>query len=147
MYICCAKAQLANKLPLLTQRSEFLYLQRAIDETVSMIRLQIERIKQMYVLLDSFYQLESCVGLTGILDEAFQSVGLPDENAALRDLSVLFYMQNIESIEAASFKTMLLVANRLEQPTIVQLLQECYNEAQEDNLLFRQITETYLLTR
>lgn len=142
--IYCAKSQLVDKLPLLNSRANFMDLRQAIDETIEDVRQQIGRMKEIYIMLDSFYQPESCVGLTGILDEAFQSVGKPGGSAALRDLSIIFYMLNIESIETASFKTLLKVADRLEQAGIAQLLAECYDEAQEDKKLFRQITENYL---
>lgn len=142
--IYCAKNQLADKLPLLSSRAHYLDLQQAVSETVAAVRLQIRRINQVYILLDTFYQPESCVGLAGILDEAFQSIGTPGDGANLRDLSILFYMHNIESIETASFKIMLRVADHLGQPAVSQLLLECYDEAQEDKALFRAITENYL---
>jgi ferritin-like metal-binding protein YciE len=53
-------------------------------------------------------------------------------------------MQNIESIETASFKVMMRVAERLERPDVAQLLRECYDEAREDKALFLAITENYL---
>ncbi|MCC8424726.1 DUF892 family protein [Mucilaginibacter sp. UR6-11] len=142
--IYCAKKQLIEKLPQLGRRSYFLDLQQAINETIDVVSLQIGRMKEIYIALDAFYQPESCVGVVGILDEAFQCIGMSDESPALRDLSILFYMQNIESIEMASFKTMMRVADRLEQPGITQLLTECYDEAREDKVLFREITENYL---
>jgi ferritin-like metal-binding protein YciE len=104
--IYCAKSQLVDKLPQLGERSHFLDLRQAISETIEVVELQIERMKEVYIALDTFYQQESCVGLIGILDEAFQSIGSPADTAAIRDLSILFYMQNIESIETASFKVM-----------------------------------------
>jgi ferritin-like metal-binding protein YciE len=142
--ICCAKSQLVDKLPQLRNRSHFLDLRQAIDETIQEIQIQITRIKAIYIELDNFYQPESCIGLIGVLDEAFQSIGLPNESPALRDLSVLFYMENIEMIEASSFETMMRVANKLELPNVLQLLQECYDEAKEDTVLYRQITENYV---
>jgi ferritin-like metal-binding protein YciE len=142
--IYCAKSQLVDKLPQLAQRSYFLDLQQAIFETIEVVQGQIERMKVIYIELDAFYQPESCVGLVGILDEAFQSIGAPGDSAALRDLSILFYMQNIESIETASFKMMMMVADRLERPEVVQLLRECYDEAREDKALLPAITENYL---
>jgi len=142
--IYCAKSQLAEKLPELARRSHFLDLQQAIGETVEVVLAQLSRMKEIYIRLDSFYQAEGCTGLAGILDETFQSIGRPGESPALRDLSVLFYMQNIESIEIASFKMMMLVAGRLEEKEVVQLLLECYDEAREDHILFREITANYL---
>jgi ferritin-like metal-binding protein YciE len=142
--IYCAKSKLAEKLPELAKRSHFLDLQQAIAETVEMVELQLLRIREVYIHLDAFYHPESCTGLTGILDEAFQSIGSPVDSPALRDLSVLFYMQNIESIEIASFKMMMLVADQLNEKEVVQLLLECYDEAREDKVLLREITANYL---
>jgi ferritin-like metal-binding protein YciE len=142
--IFCAKNQLVDKLPELADRSHFLDLKQAIEETVEIVQAQISRMKEIFILLDTWYNPESCIGLIGLLDEAFQSIGPQGGKPALRDLSILFYMHNIESIETASFKIMLLVADKLENPEIVQLLRECYDEAKEDRTLFRQITERYL---
>jgi ferritin-like metal-binding protein YciE len=142
--IYCAKSQLLEKLPELGKHSHFLDLQQAIGETLEIVQNQIGRIKEIYIWLDAWYQPESCVGLVGILDEAFQSIGGQPESPALRDLSILFYMQNIESIEMASFKMMMMVADKLAQPKIVQLLLESYDEAREDKTLLKEITEKYL---
>ena len=142
--IFCAKNELVDKLPELANRSYFLDLRQAINETIEIVSLQIARMKTIYVTMDAFYQPESCVGLIGILDEAFQAIGLPEDSPAIRDLSVLFYMQNIESIEAASFKTMLLVAHKLNQPEVEQLILERYDEAREDKVLFKEIMQKYL---
>ncbi|MDN3583447.1 DUF892 family protein [Mucilaginibacter flavus] len=142
--IYCAKNQLVDKLPQLGKRSHYLDLQQAIGETIDIVRMQIKRMQEIYIRLDTFYQPESCVGLAGILDEAFQSIGAPGDSAALRDLSILFYMYNIESIETSSFKTLLRVADHFPDKAVVQLLVECYDEAREDKVLFRQITEAYV---
>lgn len=142
--IYCAKSQLVEKLPELGKRSTFLDLRQAIDETVELVENQIRRMREIYIALDAMYTPKSCVGLVGLLDEAFQSIGDPRDSAALRDLSVLFYMQNIESIEMASFKTMMLVADQFADAEITQLLRECYDEAKEDKLLLLEITKNYL---
>jgi ferritin-like metal-binding protein YciE len=142
--IFCAKSELLVKLPILQKRARFLDLQQAITETIEVVSLQIGRMKRIYILLDDFYRPESCVGLLGMLDEAFQTVGAPNESPAISDLSLLFYMQNIESIEAASFQMMMQVADHLECPEVVQLLRECLDEARDDNGLLKAITENYL---
>ena len=142
--IYCAKSQLVEKLPEIGKRSHYTDLWQAIDETVDIVRNQIVRMKEIYIKMDAFYQSESCIGLVGILDETFQSIGDPQDSAALRDLSILFYMQNIESIEMASFKTMIYIADKLAQPDIAQLLLECYDEAKEDKALLKAITASYL---
>lgn len=142
--IYCAKNQLVDNLPQLKSHAHFLDLRHAIDETVEVVQNQIRRMREIFILLDTFYTHESCTGLIGLLDEAFQSIGPQSDKPALRDLSILFYMQNIESIETASFKVMMLVANKMENPEVVQLLRECYDEANEDRILFKQIIDKYV---
>jgi len=141
--IYCAKSELVDKLPLLGKNSYFLDLKQAIDETIETVNLQIARMREIYRALDATYHPESCVGVIGILDEAFQSIGSPKDSPALRDLSILFYMQNIESIETASFDMLTRVAGRFEQDGIAQLLLECYDDAREEKVLFRQISNNY----
>ena len=142
--IYCAKSQLVEKLPEIAKHSYYVDLRQAIGETIEIVKNQMARMKEIYIKLDAFYQPESCIGLVGILDEAFQSIGNPQDSAGLRDLSILFYMQNIESIELTSFKIMIFVADKLGQPDIAQLLLECYDEAKEDKVLLKEITANYL---
>ena len=142
--IYCAKNQLLDKLPELAKRANFLDLQQSIAETIEIVQGQVARMREIYIALDDFYKPEGCGGLAGILDEAFQSIGIGTGTPAVRDLSLLFYMQNIESIEMASFKVMEMVAAKMNRPQIVQALQECYDEAKDDKILLKQITEKYL---
>ena len=142
--IYCAKSQLVEKLPELSKQAHFLDLKQAIDETVDIVRGQIQRMRQMYILLDSIYHSESCNGLIGLLDEAFQYIGTNGNKPGLRDLSILFYMQNIESIEMASFYMLMVVTEKLGEPEVTQLLQECYDEAREDRILLKQIANYYI---
>lgn len=142
--IYCAKLQLLERLPELGRRSHFLDLRQAIDESIEIVGNQLGRMREIYILLDAFYQPESCVGLIGILDEAFQSIGTAADSPSMGDLSLLFYMQNIESIEMSAFKMMILVASKIGVTDIEQLLTECFDEAKDDKLLLKQITANYL---
>ena len=142
--IYCAKNQLVEKLPQLGRMAHFLDLKQAIDETVEIVENQIKRMREIFILLDTFYTYESCVGLIGLLDEAFQSIGPQAGKPVMRDFSILFYMQNIESIETASFKMMLLTADRMNNPKVAQLVRECYDEGNEDRVLFKEITANYV---
>ncbi|HEY4197809.1 MAG TPA: DUF892 family protein [Mucilaginibacter sp.] len=142
--IYCAKDKLADKLPLLAGQAGFLDLQQAIGETVEEVREQLKRLRRIFILMDTFYQPTSCLGLSGLLDEAFQAIGPRAGNRKLRDLSILFYMENIESLETASFKILGLAAKNIKNKEIGQLLKECYDEAREDTVLYRQIMSYYV---
>ena len=142
--IFCAKNQLVEKLPQLRKSAHFRDLEQAIGETVEVVDMQIARMKQIYIMLDSVNQFEHCTGLVGLLDEAFQAIGAQEKNAAFRDLSILFYMQIIESVEVTSFRILMQVASKIRQPEVEQLLRECYDEAKDDRALLKQISEHYI---
>lgn len=142
--IYCAKNQLADKLPMIGQNSDSPDVRRAINQTAQAVKAQLTRLNDIYIRLDTFYKPESCVGLLGFLDEAFQSIGPPLDSPALRDLSISFYMQNIESIEMTSFQLMMRVADKLNAWDVTELLKECYDEARQDKAMFNAISGHYL---
>ena len=53
-------------------------------------------------------------------------------------------MQIIESVEVTSFRILMQVASKIRQPDVEQLLRECYDEAKEDRVLLKQISEHYI---
>jgi ferritin-like metal-binding protein YciE len=138
--IFCAKNQLVERLPELRRKVEFRDLELAIGETIEVVELQIARMKQIYILLDSFNRYEDCSGLAGLLDETFQAIREHSDNGAFRDLSILFYLQIIEGVEMTSFGILMHVADKLGRPDVEQLLLECYDEAKDDRVLLTQIS-------
>jgi ferritin-like metal-binding protein YciE len=141
--IFCAKNQLVEKLPQLRKSAHFRDLEQAIGETVEVVDMQIGRMKHIYILLDRVNHFEHCNGLIGLLDEAFQAIGA-QSTTKYRDLSILFYMQIIESMEVTSFRILMQVAGKLQRPDVEQLLQECYDEAKDDRALLKEISEHYI---
>jgi ferritin-like metal-binding protein YciE len=142
--IYCAKNQLADKLPIIAGNTYSSDLRLAVSQAIDCVRVQTGRLEEIYARLDASYTPESCVGLLGFLDEAFQSIGPPLDRPLLRDLSILFYMQNIESIEMASFEVMTRVADKLNESRVAQLLRECHDEARQDKALLNSIAGQYL---
>lgn len=142
--IYCAKSQLEQKLPIIAANSYSLDLLLAVSQTIEVVTIHIGRLEEIYARLGTSYTPESCIGLQGFLDEAFQSIGPPLDRPSLRDLSIVFYMQNIESIEMASFEVMTRVADKLNEWNVGQLLRECYDEARHDKALFSSIVGQYL---
>lgn len=142
--IFCAKNQLVEKLPQLRRSAHFRDLEQAIGETVEVVDIQISRMKQIYIMLDSVNRYEHCTGLIGLLDEAFQAIGSQGQNPSFRDLSILYYMQIIESVEVTSFAILMHIADKLQRPDVEQLLRECCDEAKEDRVLLKEISNYYI---
>jgi len=142
--IYCAKSQLEDKLPVIAGHANAHELRLAVAQTIDMVTIQIGRLEEIYARLGSCYTPESCLGLLGFLDEAFQSIGPPFERPSLRDMSILFYMQNIESIEMVSFEVMMRLSEKLDQSNVTELLHECYLDARNDKSRFSSLAGKYI---
>lgn len=142
--IYSAKTHLVTKLPKLEEEAHFSDLQQAIAETVENVEKQIARMEMIYALLDAKTSYGNILGLTGLIDDAFEAIHQQSGEAELRDLSIVFYLQNIESVEMASFQILQMAAVKINNKQIVQLLQENYDEAKADRMLFLLISTKYI---
>jgi len=143
--IYAAKLHLVSRLPGLEQEVEFSDLKHAIIETVADVEKQIARMEVIYHLLDSKVSSGSIHGLTGLIQDAFEAIEEQRGEAELRDLSIIFYLQNIESVEIASFQILRMAAVKLKNKHINQLLKENYDEAKADRTLLLLISSKYIV--
>lgn len=139
-----AKAHLVNWLPQLKNEVYFNDLQLAITETVNDVEKQLARMEVIYELLDAQISKGSINGLTGLVDDAYNAIKEQTGQAELRDMSIIFYLQNIESVEMASFQVLQMAAVKLKNKQIKQLLKENYDEAKADRTLLLLIAAKYI---
>ncbi|WP_316809365.1 DUF892 family protein [Pedobacter agri] len=144
--IYAAKVHLVHKLPLIIDEARFKDLRNAIAETVGNVEKQIARMQLIYTLLDSDPSKGSINGLSGLIEDAFEAVQEQKGEPELQDLSIIFYLQNIESIEMASFQILQMAAIRLHNQHINRLLRENYEEAKSDRTLLLLISSKYIIS-
>jgi ferritin-like metal-binding protein YciE len=144
--IYAAKLHLVSKLPGLAQEVQFPDLKSAILKTVSDVENQITRMQIIYTLLDATCCKGSINGLTGLIEDAFEAINEQSGESELRDLSIIFYLQNIESVEMASFQILQMAAVKLKNNQINQLLKENYDEAKADRTLLLLISSKYIIS-
>ena len=142
--IYAAKAHLVSRLPLIADEVHFSDLRHAILETVDDVEKQMARMELIYELLDAGINKGNSSGLVGLVDDAFADIRLHSSEHELRDLSVTFYMHNIESMEMASFQILQMAAVKLKNKQVKQLLRENYDEAKADRTLVLLIASKYL---
>lgn len=142
--IYSAKVHLIERLPLLYNEAHFSDLQSAIAHTLENVEKQIARMELIYALLDKDVAPVNVVGLASLVDDAFEAIQHQNDDAELRDLSILFYLQNIESVEMASFQILQMAAVKIKNHQVAQLLKENYQEAKADRTLFMLISTKYL---
>jgi len=142
--IYCAKMHMVKRFREVAGMAHFKDIFHALNETADDVEKQIFRMEMIYSLMNAKYRDGVCSGMTGMLDEALVAIYEEDGDTALRDMAILFYLQNIEGIEAASFQVLQMAAKQLQNPDVLQLVRENFDEAKEDRALLLMITAKYL---
>lgn len=145
-HIYWAKQHLVSQLPKLASEIYFADLKNAVEETVATVEKQLARLELIYMLLDETVSERNIKGLTGLVDDAFESIQQQAQEPELRDLSIIFYLQNIESIEMASFQILQMAAVKLQNKQIMHLLKENYDDAKAGRTLFLLISSKYIVS-
>ena len=141
--IYCAKSHLQERLPEIRTHAHFTDLFGAISESIADVERQIARMDSIYQLLNAEPNFENCKDMIGLIENAFNVIFEDSENPVTRDLSILFYLQQIESIEMAAYRLLNMVAPLTNRKEIVKLLNENFDDAKEDLVLFQNITGIY----
>ncbi|MET1054208.1 MAG: DUF892 family protein [Pedobacter sp.] len=142
--IYCAKVHLITRLPQLLELAHFRDLRAALIETIKHVEQEISRMELIYGILDSNYSDCNTRGLKGLVEDAFTAIQEQGKDMELRDLSILFYLQNIESVEMSSFQILQMAAVKLKDKQIASLLKTNYEEAKADRTLFLLIASKYI---
>lgn len=143
--IYCAKLHIVGKLPEMAEFATFADLKYAILETHEDIVRQIDRMNEIYKILNTSYSAKNCATTLGLIEDSFKAIAEKKDDPVLRDLSILFYMQNLESIEVSSFKILQMTAAVIKNDQISQLITENFDEAKEDRKLLILINAKYLI--
>ena len=141
--IYCGKQHVIDSLTLLADKAHFSDLKLAIEELHDDVRKQVDRMNEIYKILNLERNEDGCVGMIALLKEMFEGIDAEGEKP-LCDLSLIFYLQNIESIEATSFQMLRLTALKLQNDEVNQLLKENFDEAKEDRGLLLQISQKFM---
>lgn len=141
--IYCAKKHMVDRFPEIAGEAHFEDLNQAIMETVDDVKKQISRMDEIYDRLGAENKATGCQGLAGMIEEAFTAIANQQDDTALRDMAILFYLQNLESIEVASFQVLQILAKKLKNVEIIQLIKENLDEAKDDRKLLLDITAKY----
>lgn len=142
-HIYCGKIRMIDHFRKIAGLAHTRDLILAIRETADDIENQINRMREIFVMLNAPYNQSACVGMAAMLDEAMMAVNEAGDDM-LRDMAILFYLQNIEGIEAASFQVMQLASRSIGIPEIEQLIRENFDEAREDRALLIEIVKRYI---
>jgi ferritin-like metal-binding protein YciE len=142
--IYCGKNHLVENLPAVLELATFADLKGAIEDGINDLRNQISRMREIYQIMKENYEAGTCQMFEGLIDDLFRGAQEETSSSELRDMSIIYYLQNIESLEMASFHALQMAAVKFKNDDINALLKDNFDEAKTERTMLRLITAKYL---
>jgi len=141
-----SEKRIVESLPKLINLSSFPALKEALSKHLEETKGQIERIENIFSILNMQSKGKTCAAMIGILKEADELVENQPKSATL-DAAIISAGQKVEHYEMASYGTLRSFAQYLElDDEIADLLQETLNEEGSADKTLTKIAEGSLFS-
>ena len=138
------KQYLKNHLPQLTELSSYKKLQQGIREVWEDVSKQVDRIQEIYKLIDAGPAPENCVPIIAVFKDAFEPQEYSVETSILNDIDIILYLQLLEHINLTSYRMLKILAATMDNAQVEQLLQESFDESSDNDKLFVMIADEFV---
>ncbi len=130
-----AEKQLTRALPKMAKAASSPELKQAFESHLEETKGQIDRLEQVFQLLDKRSRGKKCEAMEGLIEEAKEQMEEIEDPAVL-DCALVIAAQKVEHYEIAGYGSMHALAKALGQTEIAALLSETLSEekAADDKL-------------
>jgi ferritin-like metal-binding protein YciE len=122
-----AEKALTKALPKMAKKATSDELVTAIENHLSETEAQVQKLEQVFEMIDKKAAAKKCEAMSGLIKEAEQIMGETEEGA-MRDAGIIAAAQKIEHYEIASYGTLRTFAQTLELDDAAALLEEILEE-------------------
>jgi ferritin-like metal-binding protein YciE len=140
-----AEKQITRALPKMAKAAHSPELKEALQEHLEVTRGQIERLEEIFGLLDEKPKSKPCAGMKGLIEEGSEMLEMDknsDEN--LMDAAIISAAQRVEHYEMAAYGTLRTYAECLGNDRVAQLLEQTKEEEEEADRKLSEISEQIL---
>lgn len=135
-----AEKQLTKALPKMAKEAEDEALKTAFTDHLEETEGQIERLEQVFEMLDKTARAKKCDAILGIIEEG-KEVMEKAEDKQILDAGLIAAGQAAEHYEIARYGTLCAWAKLLGKPQIARLLHQTLEEEKKADLLLTQIAD------
>jgi ferritin-like metal-binding protein YciE len=122
--------RLVRAIPKMAKSASSEDLRSALMEHLEVTRNQVERVEQIFGLLDVPAKAKTCNGMKGIIAEGEEVLG-EDMEDALMDAAIAGAAQRVEHYEMAAYASAHAIAEHLGNRDVADLLQQNWDEERE----------------
>jgi len=140
-----AENQLVKALPKMVRAAKSPELKKAIEEHLEQTKGHVERLKQIFELMEEKPRAKACKGMAGLVEEGQEVIteGKQKEESAA-DLALIGAAQRVEHYEIAAYGTARAIAEQMERRDIAKLLSQTLAEEEKADQLLTKIAEPLL---
>ena len=136
-----AEGQLVKALPKMAKASHHPTLKKAFTDHLGQTEHQVERLKQIFDLLEEKAQPKPCKAMMGLVEEGKETIeeGAKKEDYA-SDLALVAAAQKVEHYEMSGYSSVRNLAEQIGEKGIVALLEATLEEEQTADAHLRDIS-------
>ena len=137
-----AEKQLTKALPKMAKAANSEELRDALETHLEETRHQIERLEQIFELLEEKAKAKPCAGMQGIVEEGREHMGEAEGDAA--DAALIASAQKAEHYEIAAYGTLEAWARQLGHEEAANLLPETLDEEKATDERLTELAEGFI---
>ena len=137
-----AEKHLLKALPKMQKAATTEELQSAIETHIEQTQVHVERIEEVFELLEEKPQAKKCDGMEGLVEEGESVIEETTEGTATRDVGIVLSAQKVEHYEISAYGGLATLAKTLGRDDIAEILAETLAEEKETDEILSEIAES-----
>jgi ferritin-like metal-binding protein YciE len=134
-----AEKHLTKALPKMQKASTLEELATAFEEHLAVTEGQIERIEQVFEILEMAPRAKKCEAMAGLVLESQNMLEELPKGTAVRDAGLIISCQKVEHYEIAAYGSLVQLAKTMGENEIADLLQQTLDEEKEADQLLTEL--------
>lgn len=134
-----AEKHLTKALPKMKKAATSEELANAFDEHLRVTEGQIERVEQVFELLELTARAKKCEAMDGLVKEAQEVIEELPKGSAVIDAGLIISAQKVEHYEIAAYGSLVQLAKTMGENEIANLLQQTLDEEKEADQLLTEL--------
>lgn len=139
-----AEKHLVKALPKMQKAATSTELAAAFEKHTGETQIHIDRLEEVFALLDEKPQAKKCDAMEGLLEEAKSIMEDTDKGTMIRDAGLILAAQKVEHYEIATYGTLRTLASNMGHTSVVDLLQQTLDNEKETDVALTVVAEGFI---
>ena len=137
-----AEKHLVKTLPKMQKAATTDELKQAIEEHTTQTEEQVNRLEQVFELMNKRPQAKKCDAMEGLIKEGESIIEETEEGSMTRDAGIIMAAQKVEHYEIATYGTLAQLATTMGMDEVADILRQTLEEEKQTDETLTEIAES-----